>query len=156
MRKRVFGKKLSRSRTARTALYRLLTRSLFEHQKVVTTTAKAKGVQVYIEKIISIARRDTIASRRRILAKLANDKKTVKNILDFCKNTKRTSGFTRIVLLPPRKGDNAGMARLELVDKLGKTEEKKEKKGKKEKKSKNTGKKVKKTVKKSVKTKKRK
>ena len=146
MRKRVFGKKLSRSRTARTALYRLLTRSLFENQKVVTTTAKAKGVQIYIEKIITLARKGTLSSQREVLARLANDKKTVKNILDFCKNTKRTSGFTRIVLLPPRRGDNAEMARLELVDKLEKVE-KKEKKGKKEKK-------VKKEVKKSTKTKK--
>ena len=146
MRKRVFGKKLSRSRTARTALYRLLTRSLFENQKVVTTTAKAKGVQIYIEKIITLARKGMLSSQREVLARLANDKKTVKNILDFCKNTKRTSGFTRIVLLPPRRGDNAEMARLELVDKLEKVE-KKEKKGKKEKK-------VKKEVKKSTKTKK--
>jgi len=125
MRKRVFGKKLSRSRTARTALYRLLTQSLFEHQKIVTTSAKAKGVQVYIEKTISIAKKDTLASRRRLLARLANNKKTVSNILNFCRKTKRNSGFTRIVLLPSRRGDNAKMARLELVDKF---EEKMEKK----------------------------
>jgi len=132
MKKRVFGRKLSRSRTARTALYRLLTQSLFENQKIVTTLAKAKGVQVYIEKIISIAKKDSLVSRRRLLAKLANNKRTTRDILNFCKNTKRNSGFTRIVLLPPRRGDNAKMARLELVDRIEeKIEKKRTKKGKK-------------------------
>lgn len=134
MKKRIFGKKLSRSRTARMALYRSLTRALFENQSIVTTLAKAKAVQVYIEKIISIAKKDSLTSRRRLLAKLANNKRTTKDILNFCKNTKRNSGFTRIVLLPSRRGDNAKMARLELVDRVEEKKKETKIKGKKSKK----------------------
>ena len=116
MRKRVYGKKLSRSRTARDAMYRSLTAALVEYGKIETTRAKAKGVQPYIEKLSRLEKKSDLSSRRRVLAKLANDKKTEKGMFDQISIAKRNSGYTRIVPLPRRKGDNTKMVRLEWVD----------------------------------------
>jgi len=116
MRKRVYGKKLSRSRTARDAMYRSLTSALVVYGKIETTNAKAKGVQPYIEKLSRLEKKGDISSRRRVLAKLANDTKTEKGFFGQISIAKRDSGYTRIIPLPRRKGDNTKMARLEWVD----------------------------------------
>ena len=132
MRKRVYGKQLSRSRTARDAMYRSLTAALVKHGKIETTQAKAKGVQPYIEKLSRLEKKGDLSSRRRVLAKLANDKKTEKGLFDQISTAKRNSGYTRIIPLPRRKGDNTKMVRLEWVDqkkepaKKSKTKKKKE------------------------------
>jgi len=130
MQKRVKGKKLSRSRTARDALYRSLTRELVRHGKITTTTAKAKGVQIYIEKLTSIARKGGLSDRRRVLAKLANDKVTTDILFKLASGFKRESGFTRIIALPKRRGDAADISRLEWTDLAG-IEEKSKKDSKK-------------------------
>ena len=130
MQKRVKGKKLSRSRTARDALYRSLTRELVRHGKITTTTAKAKGVQIYIEKLTSIARKGGLSDRRRVLAKLANDKVTTDILFKLASGFKRESGFTRIIALPKRRGDAADISRLEWTDLAG-IEEKSKNDGKK-------------------------
>lgn len=116
MRKQVYGKKLSRSKTARDAMYRSLTSALVEYGKIETTEAKAKGVQPYIEKLSRLEKKADLSSRRSVLAKLANDKKTEKGLFDQISIAKRNSGYTRIIPLPRRKGDNTKMARLEWVD----------------------------------------
>ena len=116
MQKRVKGKKLSRSRTARDALYRSLTRELVIHGKITTTTAKAKGVQIYIEKLTATAKKGGLSERRRVLAKLANDKVTTDALFKLASGFKRESGFTRIIALPKRRGDAADISRLEWTD----------------------------------------
>jgi large subunit ribosomal protein L17 len=117
MYKRVFGKKLSRNTNTRKALFRSLIRSLVAYGKMETTKVKAKAIQGDVDKLFKLVRKDDLSARRLALAKLANDKETVDKLFKLKPmTTKRTSGFTRIINLPTRKGDNAPMARMEFVD----------------------------------------
>ncbi|KKU23858.1 MAG: 50S ribosomal protein L17 [Candidatus Woesebacteria bacterium GW2011_GWD1_47_21] len=115
MRKMVFGRHLSRSRKGRIALFRSLIRALTISGKIVTTRAKAKALIPQIDKIVTAAKKNSVSARRRVLAELGNDRATtdlifVKIVPAF---SNRNSGFTRIVLLPARRGDKAQMVRLE-------------------------------------------
>lgn len=119
MKKRIYGKKLSRSRTARDAMYRSLIVALVEYGRIETTMAKAKAVQVPAEKLVTTAKKGTLTSYRSVLAYLANDKKTAKLLVnEIAPKFKRESGYTRIVPLGQRRGDNTKMARLEWVDQV--------------------------------------
>ncbi|KKT67147.1 MAG: 50S ribosomal protein L17 [Candidatus Woesebacteria bacterium GW2011_GWA2_44_33] len=115
MRKMVFGRHLSRSRKSRIALFRSLIRALTISGKIVTTRAKAKAIIPQIDKIVTAAKKNSLSARRRVLASLGNDRSTTDLI--FLKVVpalpNRTSGFTRMVLLPARRGDKAQMVRLE-------------------------------------------
>lgn len=156
MLKKVFGKKLSRGGGSRKALFRGLVRALVESGKIVTTKAKAKAIQGQIDKIMVLTKKEDQASRRRLLGILGNDKVTFESLIKrYLPSTKeRRSGFTRIISLPRRRGDQAETAIIEFVDRP--VEIKKEKKVKKEKKqSKSVSKKsVKKVTKASPKVKK--
>lgn len=127
MLKKVFGRKLNRSRRGRRALFRGLVGSLVEYGKIKTTLAKAKAVQPLVEKLVTSSAKNTLSQRRRVLAKLGNDRKVTQKLFDevvvLAKN--RNSGFTRIVKLPKRKGDSAQMARLEWVEEIKKEMKKK-------------------------------
>ncbi len=119
MKKRIYGKKLSRSRTARDAMYRSLIVALARYGRIETTKAKAKAVQVQVEKLVTTAKKGTLASYRSVLAYLANDKKTAKLLVnEIAPKFKRESGYTRIIPLGQRRGDNTKMARLEWVDQV--------------------------------------
>ena len=120
MNKKVFGRKLSRSRPAREALFATLIKSMILNGKMETTMAKAKAIQGDLEHMITLAKKADLSSRRRALAYLDNQR-GVTDILfqqvgSFFKN--RTSGFTRITSLPARRGDNAKMARIEWTEKV--------------------------------------
>ena len=132
MKKRIYGKKLSRSRTARLALYRSLASGLFEHGKIKTTLAKAQGVQDFVEKLIFIAQKGDLASRRRVLSKLANKRVVVDRVFAVAEAIDKKSGFTKITPLAQRRGDNAKICFLEIVDmpkvEVKKTDKKTEKK----------------------------
>jgi large subunit ribosomal protein L17 len=135
MRKMVFGKKLSRGKKGREALLRSLARAVIVSGKVTTTKAKAKAIVGQIDKLVTLAKKKTLDSRRRVLAYLGNDREASQRLVNILAPSflGRNSGYTRVILLPPRKGDNAKMARLEWVDEVkeAKKEEKpKEKKGK--------------------------
>jgi large subunit ribosomal protein L17 len=152
MNKKVFGRKLSRSRPAREALFATLSRSLILNGKIITTRAKAKAVQGSVEKMVTLAKTGSIAARRKVMSNLDNARDAT-DIL-FQKVVKafpgKTSGFTRIISLPRRVGDNAEMARMEWTEKMveeKKPEAVKNKKGE-------TKKEVKKVTKKEVKAKK--
>lgn len=131
MKKRVFGRKLSRERSSRELLFVSLVENLVLNNKIVTTKAKAKSVQGMIDKLVVLAKKQTLASKRNILSKLKG-KKEVSTILwrDVASAfSARVSGFTRIIALPQRKGDMAEMVRLEWVENIVKQETpKKEKK----------------------------
>lgn len=118
MRKRVFGRKFSRGRKGRTALLRSLARALVARGKITTTKARAKAIQGQIDKYVSRAKKKGVALRRKILAEMGNDRETVDALFAKVAKTRaeRKSGFTKITLLPRRKGDNAEMARLEWVE----------------------------------------
>lgn len=150
MNKKVFGRKLGRSRPAREALFATLIKSMILNGKMVTTMAKAKAIQGDLEHMITLAKKADLSSRRRALAYLDNQKKTAdilfQQVGPFFKT--RVSGFTRIISLPARKGDNAKMARIEWTEKV----ELKAKEPKvKVKKAEKTNKKAAKTVKKITK-----
>jgi len=131
MKKKVYGRQLSRSVTARRALFRALIRAIVMHGSIKTTKAKAKSVQSDIDKLVTLAKAGGINERRRIYARLGNDRKTTDMLMEIVKRSfsSRTSGFTRIVKLPRRKGDGAEIAKLEWTDKV-KVVEKKKVKGK--------------------------
>jgi large subunit ribosomal protein L17 len=118
MRKKVFGRKLSRNRNSRKALFRSLVRALVLEGKIKTTVPKAKAIRPEIDKIMSLVRDGSLAARRRALSKLGNDRVVVATLFEKYANlTKdRSSGFTRIIALPERKGDNAPMAYIEWVE----------------------------------------
>jgi large subunit ribosomal protein L17 len=118
MRKMVFGRKFSRGKKGREALLRSLVRSVVVSNKIVTTKAKAKGIQAQLDKLVTLAKKGTLTARRQILAYVGNDKKTTDTLVNKIVPSfgERKSGFTRIINLPARLGDGAQMARLEWVE----------------------------------------
>jgi large subunit ribosomal protein L17 len=138
MNKKVFGRKLSRSRPSREALFVSLARAMVLNGKIVTTHAKAKAIQGNFDKFVTLAKKGDVSSRRRALSKLDNSRDVVdllfKKIAPAFSG--RSSGYTRLVSLPRRKGDNARMMRIEWTEKIEMKEEKKAKEPKKEKKAK--------------------
>lgn len=115
MRKRVFGKKLSRERGSREALFVSLVENLVINKKIITTKAKAKAILGDVDKLVILAKKGTLASKRQILKNLRGNKE-VATILwrDIVKLFEaKMSGFTRIIPLVSRKGDMAEMVKLE-------------------------------------------
>jgi large subunit ribosomal protein L17 len=96
-----------------------LAQSLFEHGRITTTEAKAKRLRPYAEHLITFAKKGDLHSRRQVLKRL-NDKSIVHVLFDEIgpRFVNRPGGYTRIVKLGPRKGDNAPMAIIELVEAL--------------------------------------
>ena len=117
MRHRVSGRHLGRSSKHRQALFKNLIVSLIDHGRLKTTQAKAKAVKGLTDKLITRAKKGTVHSRR-ILGSFLHNKKTVNKLVDEIapKFKNRNSGFTRIVRLGRRRGDDAMMASIELVD----------------------------------------
>lgn len=135
MRHKVAGKKLSRDSAQRKALFKGLINALVIHSQIKTTESKAKAIRGLVDKLITKGKRGTLHARRLIGAFLQN-KKAVNKIVDELGPLfkKRTSGFTKITRLGQRRGDNAMMVKLELVEKPKKKEEPKSKKEKPDKK----------------------
>lgn len=116
MRHRIAGRKLSRSKSHRRALYRNLVTDLLRYEKIVTTEAKAKEVRSMAEKMVTLGKDGTLHARRRALA-FIYDKHVVEKVFDDIgpRYGERQGGYTRILRLGPRLGDNAPMVQLELV-----------------------------------------
>ena len=125
MRHQVKGYRLGRSGGHRTAMRKTMIMQLFEHEKIQTTLAKAKSVQPDAERMITIARNSLNASeveqvnaRRQIAGQLGNASGEIVRKLfdDIAPRFKtRPGGYTRLLKLGPRLGDNAEMVLLELV-----------------------------------------
>ena len=96
-----------------------LASSLFEHGRIVTTQAKAKRLRPLAERLITFAKRGDLTSRRRVMT-VIRDKSVVHELFAEIgpRYGNRPGGYTRIVKLGPRKGDNAPMAVIELVEAL--------------------------------------
>lgn len=147
MRHRVAGKRLSRDSEHRLAMRRNMAASLFEHETISTTIQKAKDVKPFAEKLITLAKKGTLAARRRAIALLGDrdivtdeDGEAVKTSTVIRKlfsdigprYLDRAGGYTRIIHLPLRRlGDNGELCLLQLVG----SEEKMEKESKAAKKS---------------------
>lgn len=131
MRHRVSGRKLGRSEDLRRSLFRNLLSELVLRGRVKTTVAKAKTVRPLIDKLVSHAKNATLSARREILRSLPKDAAflLIETIGPQFKS--RKSGFSRIIRLGQRKGDNAEMVLLEWVEEIQKSEVKKPEKTKK-------------------------
>ena len=116
MRHKVAGFKLKRPVDSRNALLRNLCTSVIETERVVTTVPKAKAVKPLVEKMITLAKKDTLHSRRQA-AMVLRTPASVKKLFDTLGTRfgQRNGGYTRITRLAPRKGDGAEIAMIELV-----------------------------------------
>ena len=117
MRHRVAGKKLGRTTSHRIALFRNMATALFEHDRIITTEAKAKALRPIVEKLITHAKANDL-HHRRLAAITIQDKTVLKRLFDEIapRCSKRNGGYTRIIKMGFRPGDAAFKACLELVD----------------------------------------
>ncbi len=111
-------RKLNRETHIRRSILAGLVKTVITNGYVVTTEARAKEVRVLVDKMITLGKRGTLVSRRKALAFLHNDTRVVDIIFnDLAKKYEnRNGGYTRILKLKERVGDDALMVRLELVD----------------------------------------
>jgi len=116
MRHRKAGYKLQRNPAARKALLRGLVTNVIEYERIITTVPKAKAARPLVDRMITLAKRDTLHTRRQAASYL-NTPGSVKKLFDQLGSRfgQREGGYTRIVRLGPRKGDGAEQAMLELV-----------------------------------------
>jgi large subunit ribosomal protein L17 len=108
---------LGRKKEHREALLANLACNLIEHKRIVTTLAKAKALRVYVEPLITKSKKNETHQRRVVFSYL-KDKEAVKELFDVisAKIAGRPGGYTRIIKLGARPGDNAETALIELVD----------------------------------------
>jgi large subunit ribosomal protein L17 len=108
---------LQRDPAARKALLRGLVTSVIENERIITTVPKAKAARPLVDRMITLAKRDSLHTRRQAAAFL-NTPDAVKKLFDTLGTRfgQRQGGYTRIVRIGPRKGDGAEQALLELVD----------------------------------------
>jgi large subunit ribosomal protein L17 len=116
MRHKVAGFKLKRPVDSRNSLLRNLITSVIWEERVITTVPKAKAVRPLVEKMITLAKRDTLHSRRQA-AMVLRTPDALKKLFDTLGTRfgQRQGGYTRITRLGPRKGDGAEQAIIELV-----------------------------------------
>ena len=108
MRHRKKGRKLQRTASHRRAMLRNLATSLFRHERIETTTAKAKELRPYAERLITLARRGDLHARR-LVARKIQDREILGKLFDEISSryAERPGGYTRILKLGNRKGDAA-------------------------------------------------
>ena len=109
--------KLSRDAAHRKSMLRTMSKQLIQHERIRTTQPKAKALKPEFEKLITLAKRGDLHSRRIALSELHNDKFAVHKLFTEIapRYQERPGGYTRIVKLGPRRSDSAEMVFLELV-----------------------------------------
>ena len=114
---RIAGRKLGRTSGPRKALYANLIVAVLRYEQIRTTEARAKEVRGMVERMITLAKEGSLASRRRILSELPNEPLVVEKLMNEIapRYGDRSSGFTRVVKIGPRAGDAAPIVQLELV-----------------------------------------
>jgi large subunit ribosomal protein L17 len=111
------GRKLNRPASHRKALFANLACSLIEHEQIETTLPKAKDLRSFVEKMITFAKKNTLASRRQAMSFLRQDEAVAKLFSSLGERYKaRNGGYTRVLKSGMRYGDMAPMAVIELVD----------------------------------------
>lgn len=117
------GRKLSRNSAHRKALFRNLSIALLQHEMIKTTLPKAKEIRPFVEKVITLAKKDTLANRRLAASILGNQDIVEKLFKEIGPRVSaRNGGYTRILKFGFRTGDKAPMAVMELVDRIVATE----------------------------------
>ena len=117
MRHRQSGRKLNRNSSHRKAMFKNMSSSLFEHELIRTTLAKAKELRRKAEPLITLAKNDSVANRRLAFARLG-DREIVTKLFNELgpRYVERPGGYLRILKCGFRQGDKAPMAYVELVD----------------------------------------
>jgi large subunit ribosomal protein L17 len=117
MKHRVVGRRLDRTTEHRTAMLKNMVTSLFRHEKIVTTTPKAKELKRYADKVITLAKRGTPHARRLAHVEVRDVEVLNKLFGTLAPRFKaRAGGYTRIIRVGRRAGDNAEMSVIELVE----------------------------------------
>ena len=111
--------KLGRRSDHRLAMFRNLLTSLFRHERILTTEAKAKAIRATADEMVTLAKRESLHARRQVLT-MVNDTAVVGRLFDTiaARFAERHGGYTRIIKVGPRPGDAAPMVYLELMDRV--------------------------------------
>ena len=117
MRHRVGGRKLQRTSSHRAALFRNMAAALIKHEQITTTTAKAKELRPYVEKLITLAKKGGLSNRRLAHARLL-DETQLRKLFDVLapRYADRAGGYSRVIKAGLRASDASPMAIIELVD----------------------------------------
>jgi len=118
MRHKYSGRKLNRTSSHRTAMFKNMMASLIEHEEIKTTLPKAKELRGFVERLITISKIDTVAKRRIVFSRVRSKEAVSKLFNDLGPRFKeRPGGYLRILKCGYRAGDKAPMAIVQLVDK---------------------------------------
>jgi|SRR3989338_2759625 len=111
------NRKFGRTKTKRKALMNSLALNLIVREKIKTTLPKAKELRPFIEKLVTSAKKNDMATKRLVVAKLSNRKKETKKLFEVIapRYAERKGGYTRVLKMKPRKSDGAPMAMIEFV-----------------------------------------
>ena len=117
MKHNIKNKKLNKTSSHRKAMFMNMSNALIKHEQIKTTLAKAKELRKFVEKVITLGKKGNLLSRRKIVS-ILQDQKMSKKVFDVLADRykERSGGYTRIIKLGNRFGDNAPTAVIELVD----------------------------------------
>ena len=117
MRHRVAGRKLQRTSAHRAAMFRNMAAALIKHEQITTTTAKAKELRPYVEKLVTLAKKGGLSNRRLAHARLMDDTQLTK-LFDTiaARYADRNGGYIRVIKAGIRASDASPMAVIEFVD----------------------------------------
>jgi large subunit ribosomal protein L17 len=117
MKHNIKNKKLNRTSSHRKAMFMNMSNALIKHEQITTTLAKAKELRRFVEKIITLGKKGDLLSRRKAVS-ILQDQKMSKKVFDILADRykKRSGGYSRIIKLGNRFGDNAPTAVIEFVD----------------------------------------
>ena len=117
MKHNIKNKKLNKTSSHRKAMFMNMSNALIKHEQITTTLAKAKELRRFVEKIVTLGKKGDLLSRRKAVS-ILQDQKMSKKVFDvFAERYKaRAGGYTRIIKLGNRYGDNAPTAVIEFID----------------------------------------
>ena len=117
MRHRIANRKLNRTGSHRKSMFANMAASLIKHEQIVTTLPKAKELKPFVEKLITLGKKGDLSSKKKAIS-ILNEKKSINKLFNiFSERYKnRNGGYTRIVRIGQRYGDNALNAVIEFVD----------------------------------------
>lgn len=117
MRHRKAGRKLGRTVSHRRALFMNMAQALVKHEQIITTLPKAKELRPVVEKLITLGKKGGLANRRRAIARLQDETLVAKLFAELAERyADREGGYVRVLKAGFRRGDNAPIAIIELVD----------------------------------------
>ena len=117
MKHNIKNKKLNKTSSHRKAMFMNMSNALIKHEQITTTLAKAKELRRFVEKIVTLGKKGDLFSRRKIVS-ILQDQKISKKVFDILakRYKSRKGGYTRVIKLGNRFGDNAPTAIIEFVD----------------------------------------